>query len=103
MKTKIFYTTNAGVYFASDNAEILVDGIHDAGAVGFPPMSPEMERQMNSEEGLFVGSGLLLFTHIHKDHYHATKVRLYMEHRFVLRENFEMQQVSIQVSRFTFI
>ena len=68
MKTRIFHTTNAGLYFCSESSEILVDGIHDAGAVGYYPMSDEMKLQMNSDEGLFAGIGALLFTHMHADH-----------------------------------
>ena len=78
MKTRIFYTTNAGLYFCSDSAEILVDGIHDAGAVGFHPFHEEMRKQMRSEKGLFVDSGVLLFTHLHKDHYDEVAVREYI-------------------------
>ncbi len=77
-KTRIFFTTNAGLYFSSGRGEILIDGIHDAAAVGFSAMSGEMERQMKSKDGLFVGTGTLLFTHLHKDHYNASKVRAYL-------------------------
>lgn len=79
MKTKIFFTTNAGLYFSSGRSEILIDGIHKAEAVGFSEMSGEMKRQMRTSRGLFVGAGTLLFTHLHKDHYDATRVRLYLE------------------------
>ena len=41
-KTRIFFTTNAGLYFSSGRGEILIDGIHDAAAVGFSAMSGEM-------------------------------------------------------------
>ncbi len=79
MKTKIFYTTNAGVYFSAGHTEILIDGIHDAAAVGFDPMTEAMNDRLVSEEGLFAGPGMLLFTHLHKDHYDAGKVRRYLE------------------------
>ena len=75
---KVFYTTNAGLYLCGGSSEILIDGLHDAGAVGFTPMDPAMIRRAQSEDGLFVGSGALLFTHLHKDHYHAGKVRDYL-------------------------
>ena len=79
MKTTIFFTTNAGVYFSSGRSEILIDGIHDAAAVGFMPMAEAMDQQLESKTGIFAGSGTLLFTHLHKDHYHAGKVRQYLE------------------------
>ena len=79
MNTGIFYTTNAGLYFSCGNSEILVDGIHDAGAVGFTPMPDEMKKQMASAEGLFAGQGALLFTHLHEDHYDEDMVREYIE------------------------
>ena len=79
MKTRIFFTTNAGLYFSSGRSELLIDGIHKAEAVGFSKMPGEMKRQMRTSRGLFVGSGTLLFTHLHKDHYDATRVRLYLE------------------------
>ena len=79
MKTRIFFTTNAGLYFSSGRSELLIDGIHRAEAVGFSKMPGEMKRQMRTSRGLFVGSGTLLFTHLHKDHYDATRVRLYLE------------------------
>lgn len=78
MKTKIFYTTNAGLYFCSESSEILVDGIHDAGSVGYYPMDDKMRIQMLSAEGLFAGSGALLFTHLHKDHYDEEAVNEYL-------------------------
>ena len=79
INTRIFYTTNAGLYFSCGNSEILVDGIHDAGTVGFTPMPDEMKKQMASEEGLFAGQGALLFTHLHEDHYDEDMVREYIE------------------------
>ena len=79
MKTKIFYTTNAGLYFCSGTCEVLIDGIHNAGAVGFDPMNKEMEERMRTEQGLFVGNGALLFTHLHKDHYDETAVNKYVQ------------------------
>lgn len=79
MKTRIFFTTNAGLYFSSGRSEILIDGMHDAAAVGFSPMDEEMARQMKSESGLFAGEGTLLFTHLHKDHYNAAMVRQYLK------------------------
>ena len=78
MKTKIFYTTNAGLYFCSDSGEILIDGIHDAGSVGFCPMKADMIEQMKTEHGLFARSGALLFTHLHKDHYDESAVSEYI-------------------------
>lgn len=79
MKTRIFYTTNAGLYFCSDSSEILIDGIHDAAAAGYHPMNAEMRDQMKTEEGLFACSGALLFTHLHEDHYDEAAVNEYLE------------------------
>ena len=79
MKTKVFFTTNAGLYFCSGTSEILIDGIHDAGAAGFDGMPDEMTRQMKSAQGLFAGSGALLFTHLHPDHYDAGQVSKYLD------------------------
>ncbi len=79
METRIFYTTNAGLYFCSDTSEILIDGIHDAAKAGYYPMSIEMREQISAEDGLFAGSGALLFTHLHDDHYDAAAVDEYLE------------------------
>ena len=46
MKTRIFFTTNAGLYFSSGRSELLIDGIHKAEAVGFSKMPGEMKKQM---------------------------------------------------------
>ncbi|MBR0307641.1 MAG: hypothetical protein IJH92_01980 [Mogibacterium sp.] len=78
MKTRIFYTTNAGLYFCSDTSEILIDGIHDAGSAGFCPMDETMIEQMKKGKGLFAGSGALLFTHLHRDHYDEVTVEEYI-------------------------
>lgn len=78
-KTRIFFTTNAGLYFCFGKTEILVDGIHDAGTSGFSAMPEEMLRQMDSEQGLFAHNGTLLFTHTHEDHYDAERVKAYLE------------------------
>lgn len=45
METKIFCTTNAGLYFSAGKTEILIDGIHDAGLAGFHAMPEEMIMQ----------------------------------------------------------
>lgn len=78
MNTKIFFTTNVGLYFYSETAEILVDGIHNAGSAGFSPMTDERRRQMESRQGFFAGAGALLFTHLHRDHYDDAAVRAYL-------------------------
>ena len=72
MKTGIYHTENAGVYLTTPYTGILIDGAHQAEAVGFSPMT-EQERILK-KEGPFTTLSGLLFTHLHIDHFKAGKV-----------------------------
>ena len=65
----IFCTVNSGVYLQSGGFSCLVDGIHRGRDVGFSDMPPALQAQLRAHDGLFQDLQLLLFTHLHPDHF----------------------------------
>lgn len=69
MKTKIFHSANAGLYFWDGTLGLLVDGLYRGYSVGFSDLPPSMEHAARSGTGCFAHLDGLLFTHLHPDHF----------------------------------
>ena len=69
MKTKIFHSANAGLYFWDGTLGLLVDGLYRGYSVGFSDLPPSMEHAARSGTGCFARLDGLLFTHLHPDHF----------------------------------
>ena len=75
MKTRIFHTVNAGLYFESKNTRLLVDGLHSDAEEGFSALPPLLAEQLAAGTGLFFDLDGLVFTHLHGDHFDGDLVR----------------------------
>lgn len=69
MTTEIFHSVNAGLYFWNGGKGVLVDGIHRGIEEGLSLMPEFLVGQLHQRAGLFAHLDLLLFTHLHPDHY----------------------------------
>lgn len=79
MKTKIYHSVDAALYFESDHTKLMVDGIHKGIKVGMSMMPEEMIRQMEQHSGLFKHLDALLFTHLHPDHFNRGMFETYLK------------------------
>ena len=61
MKTKIFHSANAGLYFWDGDMGLMVDGLYRGRAVGFSDLPPAMEQAAESGTGCFAHLDGLLF------------------------------------------
>lgn len=69
MTMNSFYTVNSGIYIQSENAGILIDGIHEGVAEGCSKMPEKVFEELKNETGLFGKTDGLIFTHLHGDHF----------------------------------
>lgn len=69
MTTAIFHSVNAGLYFWNGGKGVLVDGIHRGIEEGLSMMPEFLVGQLHQRAGLFAHLDMLLFTHLHPDHY----------------------------------
>lgn len=79
MKTKIFHSANAGLYFWDGDMGLMVDGLYRGRAVGFSDLPPAMEQAAESGTGCFAHLDGLLFTHLHPDHFDGDLTRMVWE------------------------
>ncbi len=69
METRIFHGVNNALYFRCKGATVIVDGIHQGHPDGFSSMHPAMRDALLRHRGVFRRPELILFTHLHTDHY----------------------------------
>ena len=77
--TEIFHTVNAGLYISSGRTSLLIDGVHEGPSIGFSDMPVSLQRDLVHGRGIFARLDGLLFTHLHRDHYDAGRVRFALE------------------------
>lgn len=80
METRIFHTVNAGLYLWNHNTGILIDGIHTGKETGFSLMPPTLTNALDQHAGLFAHTDVLLFTHLHNDHFNRPLLQRALEH-----------------------
>lgn len=73
MKTSVFHSVNAGLYFCFENTGIWIDGIHDGSGVGMSLMPNRLLEDMEERRGMFKCVSGLVFTHLHEDHFSKEK------------------------------
>ncbi len=69
IRTKIFHSVNAALYFYRGGHGLLVDGVHQKGA--FSAMPAPLRADMAAGAGIFARLDGLVYTHLHADHYDA--------------------------------
>lgn len=69
MKTRIFHGVNNALYFWHGDRAVIVDGVHQGHRDGFSRMPPALVEDLLAHRGPFRRPELLLFTHLHTDHY----------------------------------
>lgn len=79
MNTQIFHSVNASLFFSDKQVNLLVDGIHGGAECGMSLMSGNTVKQMIQTEGIFSNLHLILFTHLHPDHYDQEQVERFIE------------------------
>ncbi|MCU6762425.1 Uncharacterised protein [uncultured Roseburia sp.] len=79
MKTSVFHSVNAGLYFYFQNTGIWIDGIHDGSGVGMSLMPDELIKDMECGTGLFQCVSGFVFTHLHEDHFNKEKTERFLQ------------------------
>lgn len=77
-KAKVTYIANEGVMIEAAGKKVLIDGLHRKylDEYAYPP--DDLREQLEKAEGVFKGVDLLLFSHIHGDHFSADSARLHL-------------------------
>ena len=73
------YIANEGVLIASDDKQVLIDGLHREykPAYLFPP--PEMQSVLENARAPYDKVNVVLVSHVHLDHFHPESVGLYLK------------------------
>lgn len=69
MEIRIFHGVNNALYFLHGNTTVITDGIHQGRSEGFSNMHPAMMDDLLNHRGIFHAPDLILFTHLHPDHF----------------------------------
>lgn len=85
MEATIFHGVNNSLYFRRGDRTVIVDGIHQGWQEGFSSMHPSMVEALRRHKGLFRQPELVLFTHLHTDHYDRSLLLQAMEARPIPR------------------
>ncbi|HUF04702.1 MAG TPA: MBL fold metallo-hydrolase [Aridibacter sp.] len=77
-KVKVTYIANEGVMIEGDGIKIVIDGLHRKylDEYAYPP--DDLREQLEQAKGEFADIDLLLFSHIHGDHFSAESARLHL-------------------------
>ena len=78
MALEVFHTVNSGLYFRSGEHTAFFDGLHTGSAFGMSDTPGEVLERAKRENGFFGGRNLLLFTHLHDDHYDDEKLEQFL-------------------------
>ena len=70
MELAIFHSVNAGLYLWGEGVGLWIDGIHAGTEQGFSVMPSVLADQLGRHTGFFAHTDGLLFTHLHRDHFH---------------------------------
>jgi len=79
VKVAVTYVANEGVLISAGEQQVLIDAIHKPYYPSYLPTPPELFSKMLSGTSPFESVDLVLVSHIHRDHFHASSVLEFLQ------------------------